>query len=141
MYEQNVGEQFTEWPLHVTVVSWARSELATAELAQALSESLRTVQPFEAVVGSEDKFANGTVLVNAIRRPTGFDKLFEAVKETEDRLGFEFVSTMHPSYEPHVTVQRAERLRAGDVFSVSKLYIVEQRGDYKEVVGEVYLGR
>jgi hypothetical protein len=136
---QLVGKRFKQWPLHVTIVSWARSEQDSGELTQALSENLKNIQPFEAVVGREERLVNGTVLVNLIEQPIMFDKLFTIVKNTEDKLGFQFVSNAHPSYKPHVTVQPTERLQEGDKFLVRKLIIIEQKGDYKEVVGEVSL--
>ena len=137
---QPIGTQFTEWPLHVTVVSWVRGSASTQELEQALAAELGDFRPFEARVGEETLFVNGTVLVNLIQVPSQFEKLLPLVKSAEDTIGLTFVSTVHPVYKFHVTVQKAERLHEGDSFQVNQLSIVEQKGGYKEVVGEVQLG-
>lgn len=42
-------------------------------------------------------------------------------------------------FRPHVTAQKTGRLREGDTFVCDRLYIVEQKGGFKEIVGEILL--
>lgn len=43
------------------------------------------------------------------------------------------------AFRPHVTAQAESRLIPGKIFTCDRLYIVEQMGNYKEVVGEIEL--
>jgi 2'-5' RNA ligase len=137
-----VGMKFTQWPLHVTLVSWSRpggdSNLST--LRSQLKKKLRETKPFTAITSNEEWLAGGKVLVNLVTPKEEFEGLYDAIKQTEILAGFRFVSTLHPSYVPHVTVQPSERLHEGDEFTADRLYIIEQKGEYKEVVGEVCFG-
>ena len=134
----HVGSCFSEWPLHITVVSWARGNLGLLE--KSLMLALKDTGPFEVEVGAEAFYADGKVLVNEVDSPP-LKKLFLVVKDTENKLGFEFVSTHHPSYRPHVTAQVSHRAREGDRFVVNRLYIVEQKGDYRQIVKEIPFGK
>jgi hypothetical protein len=42
-------------------------------------------------------------------------------------------------FRPHVTAQKTGRVQYGDHFTVGTVSLVEQKGDHKEVVGEVRL--
>jgi 2'-5' RNA ligase len=42
-------------------------------------------------------------------------------------------------FRPHVTAQSTMRVHEGDTFGCDKLYIVEQKGDYKQISSEVSL--
>ena len=44
-------------------------------------------------------------------------------------------------FRPHVTVQKDNALIEGQTFKVHKLYMVEQKGDYKEIIAEIPLGK
>lgn len=137
---QSIGVRFKEWPLHITIVSWCRGSVTTDDLSASLEYNLRGILPFMLKVGGEDWFANGKVLVNRVEQSPILNKIFRIVQDTEHKLAMEFVSTPHPSYEPHVTVQSTGRLRKGDTVNIDRLYIVElQKDGYKEIIAEVLL--
>jgi hypothetical protein len=45
------------------------------------------------------------------------------------------------NFRPHVTTQGEHALQPGDKFYINRLYIVEQKGDYKEIMSEIHLGK
>src|SRR5438132_1325280 len=49
----NEGAQFKEWPLHVTIVSWFRLDITSAQLAQALQAHFIGSEPFKIDVQAE----------------------------------------------------------------------------------------
>ena len=139
---QKIGRTFIEWPLHVTIVSWARGAAEPQVLLAALDRELRSTKAFSVKVGPETLFSDGRVLVNEItdaKSLHNFIDIYEKVKEVENKLGYRFVSTLHPRYRPHVTVQSLDRLHSGDEFDVRSLAVIEQKGNHKEIIGEVGL--
>lgn len=137
---REIGERFSDWPMHVTIWAWFRSDVTNNTLAESLYKATKNIASFEATVGPEDKFGGGKVLVNVIEQSDSFQKLYTKVESVLGSFFVEHLSHKYPMYRPHVTVQKHERLHEGDTLSVEKISIVEQKGDYKEVVGEVYLG-
>ena len=139
-----VGDTFTDWPLHVTVVPWFRVSLSTEELAKCLTDALSGVQPFEVVMSVEALFGSRqNKTVNIVWLPSPLQTIEKRVRKLlRNRKAWlvDETTKQHEKYVPHVTAQKDERLYEGDCFVVDRLYVVEQKGGHKEVTGEVLLG-
>lgn len=137
------GNTFSEWPLHSTIVPWFRSSAATRELADALKARLASTSPFKIVIGGEAGFGyHGRKLVNLIESPTPLEyieKEFREILHARDAWIVDETTKIQRQFLPHVTVLGSNRVHAGDTINCSSLYIVEQKGDYKETVGSIYL--
>ena len=136
----HVGHEFTTWPLHVTIVPWFRNEIASEELAADINDYMDTTV-FHVEMGEEAKLGHGKV-GNWVQQPTPFTdiepRVRAALKNHGSWLVDETTQKQRP-YKPHVTAQKANRLHEGDKWQCDKLYIVEQKGDHKEVMAEIYL--
>lgn len=137
---QQLGQQFKEWPLHVTVLSWQRGTAPAEMLARQLSVNLQDIRPFNVEVADETGFGKtGSIRVNLVRTPTPLSDIHQTVTNVALDAGFVQVSHRYPAYRPHVTVQPKERLHSGDTFLCDHLYLVAQHGEYKSVEAEITL--
>jgi len=140
---QAVGAQLTSWPLHVTIVPWFRLADSSEVIVKGLTEALKTTPSFDAVVGGEAMFGlRKNRVVRVIEQPTLFMQIEAKVRaylHKKRALLIDETTKHHPEFRPHVTNQGAIGLRSGDVFSCDRLYVVEQRSDYKEIISEVGL--
>lgn len=138
-----IGTQFSEWILHVTVVPWFRLGAPSQAIAVALTEDLEDIAPFVAVVGEEDHFGHGhRKLVNLIELPTSFQVIEARCREylhDEQAWIVDETTSRRYDYRPHITAQTSGRVKQGDTFKCDRLYIVEQKGEYKEVTSIITL--
>jgi hypothetical protein len=136
-----VGREFKEWLLHVTIVPWFRIDVATDDIAAALEDGLRDVVPFKAVMGPEEQFSKP---VNLVANPISFEQIAPRVREYLHRqhawITDETTKRKWP-FRPHVTVQKSGRLQEGDSFVCDRLYIVKQLGKHKVVEAAIMLGK
>lgn len=140
---QTTGMQFKKWLLHVTIVPWFRLEDESADIAGGLEQALKTISPFEARVDGAAKFGPRRREVSLVKQPTGLNEVEAKVRGyLHKKRAWLVDETTKRRYDfrPHVTMQGDEKLQDGDTFWVDRLYIVEQKGDYKEIVAEVNLG-
>lgn len=139
------GASFSVWPLHITVVPWFRVALTSAELERELQDRLQTVASFTVGVDGEAHFGHsGRKLVNLIRLPSAFTVIEQQIRRFLQRQGAWIVdetTKRSRPYQPHITVQTHERLATGTSFICDRLYLIEQEGDAKRVVGVMELGR
>lgn len=140
---QSIGTRFRTWLLHVTIVPWFRLDETAATIAEGLAEALTNVGPFEAIGAGEAHFGPRKNRPVRLLEPSAPLMRSEAkvrsylhkkrawlVDETTKR---------HYGFRPHVTAQDDLLLPVGTSFEIAQLYIVEQKGDYKEIVAEVRL--
>jgi hypothetical protein len=141
---QTAGTQLKSWPLHVTIVPWFRLLDSSDVIAKGLTEALKTTPSFEAVADGEAMFGiRKDRPVRLIRQPTPFIQVEAKVRtylHKKRALLIDETTKRHPEFRPHVTDQGETGLRSGDKFVCDRLYVVEQRGNYKEIVNEVRLG-
>lgn len=140
---QTVGAQFKTWLLHVTIVTWFRLDDGSAAIARGLEKALQTIVPFEVIAGGEALF--GPKKSRLVRLLQASEPLAQTEAKVRSYLHkkraflLDEMTQKHYSFRPHVTEQGEERLRGGDTFRVDQLYIVQQKGDYKEVVSKIAL--
>lgn len=141
--DKPINAKFEDWPLHVTILPWFRSKQTSPNLISGLEKELSDIKPFESVVGASDKFGyRKDKLVNLIELPSIFLNVEKVVrqfiKKEASWLVDESTRKRH-EYRPHVTIQKTTHLSEGDKFNTNNLYLVEQKGRYKEIVGVVKL--
>ncbi len=137
------GAVFSQWPLHITLVPWFRSEVSSELLVELFSESLEDVQPFEVEVAGEATFGyRGRKTVSLIKQPSPLEEIEGRVRhilKTNSSWIVDESTKATRSFRPHVTFQKNECLHEGDRFVCDQLYIIEQKGDHKLVAGTVGL--
>lgn len=136
------GARFKAWPLHITIIPWFRVPENNAELLADLRRRLEPFQPFEATVNGEARFGKGR-LVNLIAQPSPLTSVARQVRVYLHLRGAWIVdetTKVRRPFRPHVTIQGDTRLQRGDRIYCDQLTVVEQYGDYKEVIGNVRLG-
>ncbi|HET7320688.1 MAG TPA: 2'-5' RNA ligase family protein [Candidatus Saccharimonadales bacterium] len=141
---QATGTQIPQWLLHVTIVPWFRLGEATGQIAAGLSKALGTTGSFEVAAGETVMFGPKKNRSARLVGPTGpFEEIEQKVRIYlhKKRAWLVDETTKRPrQFRPHVTVQGSQGLGARQTFEVNKLYIVEQKGNYKEIVAEISLG-
>lgn len=140
----DIGGEFKAWPLHVTVVPWFRLSAPSNDLKEELQQALGGIQSFEVEMGAEAQLGHKKGKVgNWVRLPSPLieiEKRVRQVLKTHNSWLVDETTRLKRDYRPHVTAQAEERLHEGDRFICSKLHIIEQKGDYKEIVQEINLG-
>ena len=140
---KSLGFNFKDWPLHITIVPWFRSEISTEELAHKLRLDLSKFDPIVVVMGESTNFGyNKNKEVNLVSLPSELMQLEKLVrkqiKSQKVWIADESTKIRRP-FTPHVTAQKNHRLKLGDKFMCDELYIIEQYGDYKLVSAVVGL--
>jgi 2'-5' RNA ligase len=143
MEPHDVGLQFSRWLLHVTIVPWFRLNETSEVIANGLEKSLYDIEPFEAKVVGQEMFGprkNRPAML--IEVPTPFNNIEQKVRSYlhKKRAWLVDETTKKPrSFRPHVTVQGDKTILIGETFRIDQLYIIEQKGDFKEIAGKVLL--
>lgn len=137
----DLGTTFRAWPLHVTVVPWFRAAMSNEEVLTGIGGVVRSFEPFNIAIDGEGHFGHrGSKLVNLVRLPTLLTRIERQVrcflKEHDAWIVDETTKRIRP-FKPHVTVQGGKRLTSGDSFTCRGLYLIEQQGGVKQVVGLV----
>lgn len=141
---QETGNQFTRWILHVTVVPWFRSQDSSESIALGLTKALVSIKPFEVLIDEEAWFGpKKNRKAHLVKTPSPLSDIEARVRNYFHKKRAWLVdetTKRSRRFRPHVTVQNNSSLKIGDRFNIGKLYIVEQKGNYKEIVAEVPLG-
>jgi hypothetical protein len=137
------GTQFTEWPLHVTIVPWFRSDISSEKLAAELQFELADIAQFPVMAGPSAGFGyKKGKTASLIQLSTPFTEIEPRVRRTLKQqkawLVDETTRQRH-EYKPHVTNQKSGRLHKGDKFYCDRLYIIEQKGSHKQITASVAL--
>lgn len=138
---RHVGDTFTDWPLHITIMPWFRVGMPSDELGRMLSQRLGSLEPFMATIGSATRMGHhGRKAANLLETPSPLETIERQVRrllKEQDAWLVDETTKKHRTFMPHVTVQKAGRTGQGDTFMVDSLYIVEQKGEYKEIVSRI----
>jgi 2'-5' RNA ligase len=139
------GEQFRDWPLHITIVPWFRNELSAEDIARQLAAELRAIMPFVATVGESTQFGyKGRKTVELIQTPTPLvtvEKIVRRFLKSQQSWIVDETTKKRLAFRPHVTRQGEMRTQKSGQIPIESISIVEQHGGYKEVVGVVNLGK
>lgn len=131
------------WPLHVTIIPWFRLSDSTELITRGLAQAYKPIAPFMAVAEAEAMMGpkrNQPVVLLA--GPTPFRDIEQRTRTYLHKkrawLVDETTKRQRP-FRPHVTNQLQDRLYPGDAFKTDNIYMVEQEGGHKQVVGEITL--
>lgn len=137
------GYEFKAWPLHVTVVPWFRLEASTEEIAADLADGLRVIEPFEVRMDGIEFFGrHKNKRVNVVVEPTPLSGIEAEVRDylhSRQAWLVDETTRRRLPFRPHVTAQGTSHLSKGNTFGCDRLYIIEQLGKSKAVVGSVGL--
>lgn len=136
------GDRFKTWPLHVTIIPWFRLADAPEAIAVGLQKALSAIHPFEAAAQGSALFGPRKRYVALLKEPTTLTEVeCKARTYLHKKRAWLVDETTTKRYEfrPHVTAQGDKSLQDGDNFTVDRLYIIEQKGDYKKVASTIRL--
>jgi len=137
-----VGESFARWPLHVTIVPWFRLPDSSEMIASGLAQALATIQSFQVRADGEAMMGPRRQRhARLMQQPTPLSDIEQKVRTYlhKKRAWLVDETTKRKyQYRPHVTDQGSGALQEGDTFWCDRLYIIEQKGDYKEIMSEVH---
>ncbi len=138
-----VGYRFGDWPLHVTVIPWFRLDDGSDRIADGLKQAFAGVAPFSATTGREVRLGPHKDRPARVLEPAGALPALEGASrrylhKKRAWLVDETTKSRRP-YLPHVTYQDQARLSENQALNFDRLYIVEQKGDHKEIVAEMPL--
>lgn len=137
------GNTFTDWPLHVTIIPWFRAEVTSDELAGIIKQKLASTGSFTYVVAGEAGFGyKRRKLVNLIVQPSPLDdieKYARSILHAHKAWIVDETTKIPRAFRPHITALKTGRAHEGDSFLCDTLYIVEQKGDYKEIMSKIIL--
>lgn len=140
---RETGERFNQWPPHITLIPWFRTDVASDELALEIQATLSHIRPFAVEIGQEERFgARGRKLVNLVNLPSPLEIIEEAARQvlkTHQAWLVDESTRLRHRFRPHVTVQKSGRVQEGDSFKCDRLYLVMQEGSSKLITDEVLL--
>ena len=137
-----VGHKFSKWLLHVTIVPWFRLPDSNEAVAEGLNEALKLIASFRAQVGEKARFGKKKRRVNLIKEPVTFTEIELKVRDYFHHKKAWLVdetTKRQRQFRPHITFQDDKHLNSGDEITVESIYIVEQKGQHKEVVAQITL--
>jgi 2'-5' RNA ligase len=139
----NMYDTFRAWPLHVTILPWFRLADASDAITHGLEAALRSVNPFEVTMGEQTTFGprhdRPATLVRLPTPLTDIERRTRSYFHKKRAWLVDETTKVRREFRPHVTAQGDKLMQAGDMFACDRLYVVEQKGGYKEIAGEVLL--
>jgi len=129
------GDRFLHWPLHVTIVAWFRLDDSSEQLGRGFARALRPVRPFTVRAGYEAHFGPRGRLVRLLETSPELTEVEQKVRAYLHKKRAWLVdetTKRHYDFRPHVTAQAGRRLPSGAIVECDRLYIVEQKGDYRQ---------
>ena len=139
--EFKIGEVFSNWPLHITIVPWFRVDTPTDQIAQGLQKSLTPVKPFTLTVGESAVFGPRKRQAHVLE-PSQLTEVEKRVRKYFHQKRAWLVdetTTRRYDFRPHITFQGDEHLQLGDRVQIDRLYVVQQQGGHKLVAGIIEL--
>jgi 2'-5' RNA ligase len=142
---QHEGFQFKDWLLHVTIVPWFRLDMDSSNIVNELEAGLQEIKPFTVAMGRENiRFGHQRgKMATLVQLPSPLAEIEQHVRGylRSRKAWLVDETTKHlREFKPHITNQKIGSMHEGDMFTCDRLYLIEQKGGFKEVVGEVNLG-
>lgn len=118
--------------------------MGSENLSTILQETVSDLTAFQATISEENvQFGHQKdKKASLVGQPSPFAVIEQRVRSLLHTRGAWIVdesTKLRREYTPHVTVQHSRGLRVGDVFWCRQLYIIEQAGEHKTIVGSVNL--
>lgn len=138
-----VGTTFQEWPLHVTIVPWFRLDMPSDRMASMLASNLAQIHSFDVRLDGTDHFGKARKkLVHLVAAPSplwDIEYIVRALLHRQRAWIADETTKSKRSYLPHITHQAHAAPQDGSSFSCTALYIIEQQGEHKMIMGKVEL--
>ncbi len=133
-----VGDRFTMWPLHMTLLPWFEAPDVSSVLT-AFRARLEHVAPLEVSVASRAYFGQRKLPVKLVHRTAALQQLHEILLQAVLENGWPLQGRYTGEhFKPHVT-QKAGRDATG-MLVVDAVYIAERQSQgYREIVGKIAL--
>jgi 2'-5' RNA ligase len=134
--EFKVGDIFSKWPLHVTIVPWFRLKASSDQLRRGLQKALRPIRPFRVEVGEVALFGPKKNRPAHLLEPSQLSDIEQRVRRylQQKRSWLVDETTMkRRPFKAHITFQGDEHLEKGSIVPIDNLYIVKQHGNHKSV--------
>jgi 2'-5' RNA ligase len=130
-----VGDEFTRWPLHVTIVPWFRLDDLSEQIAEGLTKALTTIKPFEVVIGESALFGPRKRPAHVLKRSdlTEVEKRVRKYFHQKRAWLVDETTKKKYNFRPHITYQGEEHMASEDRVTIDRLFIVQQHGDHKAV--------
>ncbi len=136
--EKHVGDRFTTWPLHVTLLPPFEAAQAS-DIKYTLSPITELTAPIQTQLGEFARFGEKRIAQKIIVNPelaALHNKLLQAAELRGWKIDGRYLGDY---YTPHVT-RKLGRDYDGSSFIIDKLVIVESLGQgYRQVVDELVL--
>lgn len=127
----------------MTIVPWFRLGEPSEQIGAGLSRAFVAIKPFEAQVGDMAMFGpkknRQARLLQAVAPFSSLEQKVRSYLHKKQAWLVDETTKRRQEFRPHVTLQKTSELAEGERFQVARLYIVEQKGDYKEVMVEIPL--
>jgi 2'-5' RNA ligase len=131
-----IGDIFSKWPLHVTIVPWFRLEASNEQLTRGLQKALTPIKPFRVEVSEVALFGPKKNRPAHLLEPSQLSDIEQRVRkylqQKRSWLVDETTKKRRP-FKAHITFQGDEHLEKGSTVQIDKLYVVKQHGDHKSV--------
>ncbi len=142
---QIIGTRFQTWLLHLTIVPWFRLSDSSGMIMRGLARALTTLHPFTVTTGGIDMFGPHKSRPVRLLQPSLELVTIEArvrnYLHKKHAWLVDEATKVRQEFRPHITHQGQDMVAANRTFTCDRLYIVEQKGAYKEIAGEVILGK
>jgi hypothetical protein len=124
--------EFTEWPRHMTLVSWFQSREPEI-LMRSLKELADFTEPIQARVEQWDDFGpNADIPVQRIARTPELAQLHESLVDVVQGVG-KVLSLQYArdAYKPHITKQNEDVFREGQLLVMHDFSLIAAEGGKK----------
>jgi 2'-5' RNA ligase len=135
-----VGDCFTKWLLHVTVIPWFRLDDSSGHIAAGLQMAMKPIEPFAVKVGEEVMLGPKKNRPAHLIEPGSFPEVETRVRNYLHKKQAWLVdetTRRKQQFRPHVTIQGDRHLEKGSELHFDAIYIVEQKGLHKEIVADI----
>jgi 2'-5' RNA ligase len=133
---------FSQWPLHLTILPWFRVDISSQTLTSKLKRAYEGIKPFSITVLHTSQLGykkQKTVnLVSAAELPLIEHQTRDLLHENQAWI-IDEADKSYRQYVPHITHQISGSCNEGENLLCARLFIVEQKGTTKKVVGVVEL--
>lgn len=140
---RTTGDIFTDWPLHITIIPWFRTDVSADDLTKEITDMLSGVAPFDMHIDGEAGFGyKGRKQVDLIALPSSLEAIERKCREIlrgHDAWLVDETTKQRRPFRPHVTRQKNQRVHHGESYRCDVLYIVGQKGGCKEILVKIGL--
>lgn len=119
--------EFTQWPLHITLVPWFAWPSTLAELEMVLQTGTRSMKHIVVVIERYAHF-NPRTPVYLLRKTVALERLHQNLLEAITNNGGILAKNKFTqnAYTPHITVRRGQQFRLGSRIMIGSVSIVAE---------------